>query len=90
MVIGHSRTIVGIELGKTTSNLLIFDPGTKKAQIEKSKHKSVISLFRRCTATFKKKEYQLLLIRGVINSNEEYEVNIYKFLKFLLYSQNFL
>ena len=73
---GHSRLIVGIELGQH-ENLLLFDPGTRKYQIEQfRKNKSkFIYLFRRGPASFnKKKEYQLLLMtKHVIKSNEEYE-----------------
>jgi hypothetical protein len=72
---GHSRTIVGIELGKS-DNLLIFDPGANIKRIESFKKNSIksMNIFRRGINAFKKKEYQLLIIKGVLNQ-QEYEVN---------------
>ena len=54
---GHSRLIVGIEIGQHES-LLLFDPGTRKYQVDQfKKNKSkFISIFRRGMASFKKKE----------------------------------
>ena len=71
---GHSRLIVGIEIGQH-DNLLLFDPGTRKFQVEQfKKNKSkFMNIFRRGINAFKKKEYQLLLIKGLIKSNDDYE-----------------
>lgn len=71
---GHSRLIVGIEIGQHES-LLLFDPGTRKYQVDQfKKNKSkFISIFRRGMASFKKKEYQLLLVKGTYKSNDDYE-----------------
>ena len=70
--------IIGIEIGQNgqSQNLLLFDPGTKKYQVEQfKKNKSKFYyIFRRGLASFNKnKEYQLLLMKGLINSNEEFE-----------------
>jgi hypothetical protein len=82
---GHSRTIVGYETSQKTSGvsqqndcLLIFDPSTKKSQIDANMKLSIkfMSLFRRSQLTFKKNEYQLLVIRGLIESEHEYQVKI--------------
>jgi hypothetical protein len=71
---GHSRTIVGIECGKT-DNLIIFDPSTNLKRVEEFKKNPIksMNLFRRNVNGFKKNEYQLLIIRGFLNP-QEYEV----------------
>ena len=76
---GHSRTIVGVEYGKTAANLLIYDPGTKRTQIDKMRQSDVafkvMSLFRRSVNVFNKnKDYQLLVIRGTYATPADYEV----------------
>lgn len=80
---GHSRTIVGIEMGKW-ENLLIFDPGANIKRIESFKKNPIksMNIFRRGINAFKKKEYQLLIIKGVL-SQQEYEV--FKILIFFRY-----
>lgn len=72
---GHSRLIVGIELGQQHDNLLLFDPGTRKFQIDQFKKNpfKFMSFFRRSMNAFNKKEYQLLVIKDLIKSNDEYE-----------------
>lgn len=74
---GHSRTIVGIEEGTKSRSLLIFDPSTRKATIEQNRTNpnKLLNLFRKNLSMFdKKQEYQLLVIRGPIVSNDEYIV----------------
>ena len=85
---GHSRTIVGIEEGVDHGlSLIIFDPSTRRNQIEKfsqAKYKN-LSLFKRGVGVFnKKKEYQLLIIKGSFKNNQEYEVNFFFSLFFFL------
>jgi lipid A disaccharide synthetase len=85
---GHSRTIAGIEMNTNDKeNLIIFDPGTRHTQIEHilssinsnpqhnyRDHEKLLKLCRRSPPHFnKKKEYQLLLIRGAMESHEEYQ-----------------
>ncbi len=56
---GHSRTIVGIEEGVDHGlSLIIFDPSTRRNQIEKfrqAKYKN-LSLFKRGVGVFNKKK----------------------------------
>ena len=55
--LGHSRTIVGIEEGTNGNyNLIIFDPGTRRNQIEKSRQTSfkTMTFFRRSISVFNK------------------------------------
>lgn len=56
-------------------NLIIFDPGTRQAQIEQFKQDpfKFMYLFRRSANTFKHKQYQLLVIRDLITTDAEYE-----------------
>lgn len=53
---GHSRTIIGVETGKN-ENLLIFDPATRKTQIENNitNKTKLIGIFRRNSLVFNKK-----------------------------------
>lgn len=76
---GHSRTIVGFEAGKVDS-LLLFDPGTRQNQIDAFKSNTFkgMTVFRRGLNAFKKPQYQLLIIRGVLGDNEYEQA---KFLK---------
>lgn len=72
---GHSRTIVGIECGKS-ENLLLFDPSTRKNKMDqlKSGVSKSMQVFRRNVSVFSKNEtYQLVLVRDIINTDEEYE-----------------
>ncbi len=75
---GHSRTIAGIEVAKNgAESLIIFDPGTRRSRIEQNADNNfkLLNLFKRGPASFNKKsEYQLLVVRGLIESNEEYQV----------------
>lgn len=69
---------MGIEVGSKNDNLLIFDPGTRQTQIDKFKENKFkfMNIFRRSPASFNsKKEYQLLVIRGAITADGEYEVS---------------
>jgi len=73
---GHSRSIVGIEINKNgNASLLIFDPSTRKSQIEHSKNNPVkfMQLFRRNANSFKHPQYQLLIIKDVIKDSAEFE-----------------
>ena len=88
---GHSRTIVGIEEGINHGlNLIIFDPSTSRNQIEKfsqTKYKN-LNLFKRGVATFnKKKEYQLLILKGTFRNSQEYEVKLIEF--YIFYKTKF-
>lgn len=76
---GHSRTIVGFEEGKY-QNLLIFDPSTRKATFDQNRQArfKILNVVRKNISIFdKKREYQLLIIRGAIKTDEEYNVIIF-------------
>ena len=56
-------------------NLILFDPGTKTHQIENFKTDSFkfMYIFRKGSNAFKHNQYQLLVIRGLIENDVEYE-----------------
>ena len=57
-------------------SLIIFDPGNRVKKIEENKSTKFkfLNMFKRGPTSFKKSEYQLLIIRGKIESEEEYNV----------------
>ena len=56
-------------------NLLLFDPGTKSYQIDSFKDDTFkyMYIFRKGPNAFKHKQYQLLVVRGLIETDIEYE-----------------
>jgi hypothetical protein len=74
---GHSRTVIGYEqFHKGYIRLMIFDPGTPKADIEKfyNNPEGKAHLFRRSLQSFQKPVYQVLVVRGLLTPDER-EVN---------------
>ncbi|CAF3397569.1 unnamed protein product [Rotaria socialis] len=70
---GHSRTIVGYEQFRDGNiRLLIFDPSTPKYKVEKfcKNPYSEAYIFRRNLHSFQKPVYQILAVRGLIQSDE--------------------
>ena len=71
--VGHSRTVVGYEQFRNGSiRLLIFDPSTSKTDAENFLRNAngKAHLFRRTLQSFQKPEYQILVIRRLLHSNE--------------------
>ncbi|CAF4171479.1 unnamed protein product, partial [Rotaria socialis] len=69
----HSRTIVGYEQFRDGNiRLLIFDPSTPKYKVEKfcKNPYSEAYIFRRNLHSFQKPVYQILAVRGLIQSDE--------------------
>ncbi len=56
-------------------NLILFDPGTRTQQIEnfQSDQFKYMYIFRKGAQAFKHKQYQLLIIKGLIETDNEYE-----------------
>ncbi|CAF0752274.1 unnamed protein product [Adineta steineri] len=70
---GHSRTIVGYEqLRSGQIRLLIFDPSTPKTNIDQFRKNpnDKIHIFRRTLQSFQKPVYQILVIRGLLRTDE--------------------
>ena len=81
-IIGHSRTIIGLEQSQTDSNkmfLLLLDPLKEKRDIMKIKTTSCGNAVHRYTRKGVRQEthqqYELVFINGVLSNSKEREVN---------------
>lgn len=72
---GHSRTIVGCERTQTGKvNLIMFDPCLKPEALRNSKSVvRTLNLLRQSDNRLTAKQYQILVVKGVIETDEEYE-----------------
>ncbi|XP_018900655.1 zinc finger-containing ubiquitin peptidase 1 isoform X1 [Bemisia tabaci] len=75
---GHSRTIIGVEqLKDEFVNLLVLDPSHPKSQMEKLKSTSPaissLRLLRKTLYDMKAKQYQIVVVCGLVNSEAEYQ-----------------
>uniref|UniRef100_T1JK96 Zinc finger-containing ubiquitin peptidase 1 n=1 Tax=Strigamia maritima TaxID=126957 RepID=T1JK96_STRMM len=75
---GHSRTVVGCEQLKDNSiRLLIFDPSHNKIQMEQFSNTAIASnamrLIRRPLAAMKARQYQIVAVNGIIETEQEYQ-----------------
>ena len=88
LYLGHSRTIVGIEILKDKSvRLLIFDPSTSKKQINlfhSIVNANLMRTLRRSIQGLKSKQYQIVAVTGVI-SDHEYDVSIAVWISDIIY-----
>ena len=77
-LIGHSRTIVGVEELKDGSlRLLIFDPSCSRKQMRQflgDINANLMRCLRRSPNSLKAKQYQIVAVIGVL-SEQEYEVS---------------
>lgn len=76
MVLGHSRTIVGIEEKKNRSLcLLLFDPGCSSQQMQKllkqNSDGTGLRLLRKFVGNLKEKQYQIVAVDGVLSLEEK-------------------
>lgn len=79
--IGHSRTIIGLEeLNDGSLQLLVFDPSHSKSQMEQfsstSLNSNAMRLIRRPLSALKARQYQLVYVDGILDSEEEYQVSL--------------
>uniref|UniRef100_A0A2L2YQB0 Zinc finger-containing ubiquitin peptidase 1 n=1 Tax=Parasteatoda tepidariorum TaxID=114398 RepID=A0A2L2YQB0_PARTP len=75
---GHSRTIIGIEeLQDGSLQLLVLDPSHSKSQMEQFNSTSSVSnairLIKRPISALKARQYQLVYVDGVLETEEEYQ-----------------
>lgn len=79
---GHSRTIVGVEIDRGTTRLLLFDPGSKKDHIAALATSGLnwksMRTFRRTQLAFKAKQYQIVAVDGILTQREYEESKIIK------------
>lgn len=76
---GHSRTIIGLEeLNDGNLQLLVFDPSHSKSQMEQfnstSLNSNAMRLIRRPLSALKARQYQLVYVDGILDSEDEYQV----------------
>lgn len=76
ILIGHSRTIVGIEEKKNrTLCLLIFDPGCHSQEMQKLLKQDIeassLKQLRKSVGNLKHKQYQIVAVEGVLSPEEK-------------------
>lgn len=73
---GHSRTIIGIEHKSSGLTLLILDPSHSPRQVASlGSSQDSLRLIRRGPSAMKAPQYQIVAIRGAIETEEEYQVS---------------
>lgn len=84
--VGHSRTIIGIEQRASGLTLLVLDPshGPRQVAALGSSHES-LRLIRRNTVAMRAPQYQVVAVRGLIESEEQYQVGNYSVVLFFLF-----
>jgi zinc finger-containing ubiquitin peptidase 1 len=78
-IIGHSRTIVGVEQMKDSStNLLVFDPSHTPLQMNQllgtTTSASGMRLIRKSLAAMKARQYQVVAVTGIMDTEYDYQV----------------
>ncbi|CAF0882446.1 unnamed protein product [Didymodactylos carnosus] len=71
---GHSRTIIGYEqMRGAPIRLLLYDPGTPKFEYENflKSPRQKMYILRRTLQSFNKPVYQILVLRGLLNPQEQ-------------------
>lgn len=82
-VTGHSRTIIGVEhLKDGTVRLLVFDPSHSKTQMELFNNTATATngmrLIRRPLVAMKARQYQIVAIAGIIETDQEFQVSTFE------------
>ncbi|XP_068617948.1 zinc finger-containing ubiquitin peptidase 1-like [Battus philenor] len=78
---GHSRTIIGYEKHKDgKATLLVLDPSHSPAQVRAvvcggAAGGAALRLLRRGASALRARQYQLLCVTGLLNSDREYEAS---------------
>lgn len=73
--LGHSRTIIGIEQRATGLTLLILDPSHGPRQVAAlGASRDTLRLIRRNMSAMRAPQYQIVAVRGLIESEEQYQV----------------
>jgi hypothetical protein len=82
--IGHSRTIVGVEQLKDGGQcLLVFDPSHSPRQMAQFRNTSTavagMRLIRKSLAAMKARQYQVVAVCGIMDTEYEYQVMKFSF-----------
>ncbi|CAG5134432.1 unnamed protein product [Candidula unifasciata] len=74
---GHSRTVIGVEVERGTTKLLLFDPGTPSDQMASVARGQLtwkhMRIFRRTQSGFKSRQYQIVAVTGLLTDAEYQE-----------------
>lgn len=74
--IGHSRTIIGIEQRSTELTLLILDPSHGPRQVAAlGSSQDSLRLIRRGPAAMRAPQYQIVAVKGLIETEEQFQVS---------------
>lgn len=78
---GHSRTITGIEVQRDGSLiLLVLDPSHAPQQMaqfgDTSTGSAALRLLRKSEASMKARQYQIVVVVGTIDCEQQYQVNL--------------
>jgi hypothetical protein len=84
-VSGHSRTIVGVEQLKDGGQcLLVFDPSHSPRQMAQFRNTSTavagMRLIRKSLAAMKARQYQVVAVCGIMDTEYEYQVMKFSFI----------
>lgn len=76
--LGHSRTIIGIEQRSSGLSLLILDPSHAPREVAGlGSSQDTLRLIRRGSAAMRAPQYQIVAVKGLIETEEQYQVSIY-------------
>lgn len=74
--VGHSRTIIGIEQRSSELTLLILDPSHGPRQVAAlGSSQDSLRLIRRGPAAMRAPQYQIVAVRGLIDTEEQFQVS---------------
>lgn len=74
---GHSRTIIGIEQRASGLTLLVLDPSHGPRQVAAlGSSRDSLRLIRRNMAAMRAPQYQIVAVRGLFESEEQFQVRI--------------
>lgn len=74
-IVGHSRTIIGIEQRASGLTLLVLDPSHGPRQVAAlGSSRDSLRLIRRNMAAMRAPQYQVVAVRGLFESEEQYQV----------------
>lgn len=74
--IGHSRTIIGIEQRASGLTLLVLDPSHGPRQVAAlGSSRDSLRLIRRNMQAMRAPQYQIVAVKGLFETEEQYQVN---------------
>lgn len=72
---GHSRTIIGIEQRASGLTLLVLDPSHGPRQVAAlGSSRDSLRLIRRNMAAMRAPQYQIVVVKGLFDTEDQYQV----------------